>query len=229
MKTLKKAIGSLLRYKFQSLGFVFSGYAGVCMSIVAFWHDYLSFGYKLSAVVALIVGMVFTVVAHIQTVSDRNYAVLNNNGKDIAEFNYKFYNRLGRFIIYCHDFEFVTREKPQVRPVLMKKAGEGMDGNGNYALTIWVKADCIDTPNVVDLKAAGANVKIIPEYKMDANLVFSVWIHGDRKECILRDRSKDTCDSIVVETLTSRAHIVLLNGFIELLEACECEDSTWTI
>jgi hypothetical protein len=152
--------------------------------------------------------------------SSRNFAILDKDDKDIPEYNAKFYSRTGRYVIYCHNFEWVTNEKPEVMPILIKKAKEGMDNNGNYALTVWVELAYINTANVKNLCEAGANVKIIPENKMDENLIFSVRIDGDRKECILRHKSEDTYnpDTIMVHKLISHAYMLLVEEFIESLE-----------
>jgi len=147
---------------------------------------------------------------------NRNYVILCKNGKDIPEYNAKFYSQPGRYIIYCHNFEWVTEEKPEVMSILMKKAEEGVDGDGHNSLTICVQAAYSNTENVNNLRDAGADIEIIPDYIND-NLVFSERIHGVHKECILRLKSEDTPNTIKVHKLTMHSDIAPLDVIIALL------------
>jgi len=213
----------ILKNKYQFFSLVFAGYPSVCMSIITFWNGLLPFGIKITAAASLVISIIFAVIAYIHNlknqISTNDKFILSKHTGEIPNFNAEFYSKPGNFIIFCHNFDFIIKEKPEVMPILLKKAKEGIGGDGKASLTIWVKSEYVNSINVKKLKDAQAEVRIIPEGMLGDHLRFSIRENGDDKECILRHKFEDgfNPDTITYHKLTTHAHIVLLEEFVKTL------------
>jgi len=136
--------------------------------------------------------------------------------KNHKHFNNEFFSGEGRITIYCDKSTFITAEEG-LEEVLLKKAKESF-GGVKTCLTMWVGKEAMENDNnaVSRLQAQGADIKMMPSCA-NKQLIFSIR-HDMIQVAILRHKSENVGEKIIVHELTEMAHLAFFDAYLDLLE-----------
>ena len=190
-----------------------TGFAAVCTIIDHFCPQWqLSDTIKVAAVISLIIGTLFCVIASALSFGDSGKKIIRVEGRSLPKFFIKWYKKEGYLTLCCNDVRWLSSNTElDILPILVNKAKQGQ-------LTLWLDSHEIDTTNAQQLYVAGADICSLPDDAIDAGMVFSIREYRGHKWCILRHKSEDghNPDTITVHKLNSNAYVSILEGYCKL-------------